>query len=74
VLPFQREFGLSSSEAALPGSLATGAMLVTGPIVGFLTDRYGTCVSVLCRCALLSGAALSLRFPCMRQAELPCGS
>jgi MFS family permease len=42
VLPFQATFGLSAAAAALPGSVATGAMLASGPIVGKIVDRYGS--------------------------------
>ena len=42
IVPYQREFGLSAGAAALPGSIATGIMLASGPLVGRFVDRCGS--------------------------------
>ena len=42
VLPYREQFGLSAAAAALPGSLATGVMLASGPAVGRLVERCGS--------------------------------
>ena len=59
VLPYQREFGFSSGAAVLPGALATGTMLVSGPFVGLLTDRIDA-RGVFCTLAVCQSLGLLL--------------
>ena len=42
ILPYQRDFNLSAGAASVPGSLATGIMLASGPVVGRAVDRCGS--------------------------------
>jgi MFS family permease len=41
VLPFQKEFGVSRGEVSLMATAASVSIAITGPLGGWLMDRYG---------------------------------
>ncbi|KAH6929238.1 hypothetical protein HPB50_025205 [Hyalomma asiaticum] len=54
-------FGSTREEAAWPVTLNGALLLLGGPIMGFLSERY-SCRKVLLGCSIISGLAVSLCF------------